>query len=220
MLTAYPAERAAALAGVPLSTLHYWARTELLVPGVSAERVELWSYDDLLGLRTIDWLRCEKRVPGDRIVPPTTMPAIRHALRRLPQVRLPLWDEDRRPTLLVDRSDNVHLIGEGDRVESVTGQRELGVDVLDLLAPFGDPAGPHGPDLRRPRPHLRIVPGKLAGEPHVERTRVETQAIAALSLRGYSVGEIEAMDPFLAAQAVEEAVDLEQQLSAYVARAA
>ena len=57
-------------------------------------------------------------------------------------------------------------------------------DVLGLTAPF-DSAGMSGPDLLRPRPHLRIVPSKVAGEPHVEQSRLTTQTIAALADRGY-----------------------------------
>jgi MerR HTH family regulatory protein len=61
---AYPADRAAALSGVPKSTLHYWARQEILVPSLSAEKVKLWSYADLMALRTIYWLRQRKHSPG------------------------------------------------------------------------------------------------------------------------------------------------------------
>ena len=57
---AYTAERAAALSGVPKSTVHYWARQDILIPSVSAERVKLWSYGDLMALRTIYWLRQTK----------------------------------------------------------------------------------------------------------------------------------------------------------------
>ena len=39
--------------------------------------------------------------------------------------------------------------------------------------------GGTGPDLLRPRPQLRIVPGKLGGSPHVEHTRLETLALAS-----------------------------------------
>lgn len=38
---AYQADRAAALSGVPLSTVHWWAREEILVPSISAQRVKL-----------------------------------------------------------------------------------------------------------------------------------------------------------------------------------
>ncbi|HZO49924.1 MAG TPA: MerR family transcriptional regulator [Gaiellaceae bacterium] len=50
---AYTADRASALSGVPKSTLHYWARIEILVPRISPERIKLWSYPDLMALRTI-----------------------------------------------------------------------------------------------------------------------------------------------------------------------
>lgn len=50
---AYPADRAAALSGVPVSTVHWWARHDVLVPSISAQRVKLWSYPDLMGLRII-----------------------------------------------------------------------------------------------------------------------------------------------------------------------
>ena len=46
---AYNAERAAALSGVPKSTVHYWARHGHLVPSV-ATRPRLWSFTDLLAL--------------------------------------------------------------------------------------------------------------------------------------------------------------------------
>jgi hypothetical protein len=57
---AYPADRTAALAGIPKSTLHYWARTELVVPSISSSKLKRWSYADLLLLRLIDWLRQDK----------------------------------------------------------------------------------------------------------------------------------------------------------------
>lgn len=47
----YTAERAAALSGVPKSTVHYWARQGILIPSGSPERVKLWSYGDLMALR-------------------------------------------------------------------------------------------------------------------------------------------------------------------------
>jgi DNA-binding transcriptional MerR regulator len=81
-LGTYPADRAAALSGVPLSTVHYWARHDILMPSVSAERTKLWSFTDLLALRTIYWLRQPKQV-GDRDIPRSTMRAVRKALTAL-----------------------------------------------------------------------------------------------------------------------------------------
>ncbi len=91
-------------------------------------------------------------------------------------------------------------------------------DVLGLTAPFGN-AGLRGPDLLRPRPHLRIVPAKVAGEPHVAHSRITTQTIAALAARGYSADQLADMyqEP---EEAITEAIDLEQDLSASIATAA
>ncbi|MGZ6662665.1 MAG: MerR family transcriptional regulator [Solirubrobacteraceae bacterium] len=77
---AYTAERAAALSGVPRSTLDYWARNDILVPSISPAKVKLWSYTDLMGLRTIYWLRQRKVTTEGWQVPATAMPAVRKAL--------------------------------------------------------------------------------------------------------------------------------------------
>jgi uncharacterized protein (DUF433 family) len=54
---------------------------------------------------------------------------------------------------------------------------------------------------------------KVAGEPHVEHSRLTTQTIAALADRGYPVAQIAAMydEPEVV---IGEAIDLERQLAA------
>jgi uncharacterized protein (DUF433 family) len=208
---AYPADRAAALSGVPKSTVHYWARQEILVPSLSAEKVKLWSYADLMALRTIYWLRQRKQSPGGHEVPPSSMPAVRRALGELRELDLDLWNEEGGPTVAVDQAGRVILDPHG---LPVTDEHQLVAhsDWLDLIHPFPTREGAKGPDLQRPRPHLRIVPGKLAGSPHIARSRVETRALAALARRGMGTGKIARLYPSLEAAAIDEALDLEHQL--------
>jgi uncharacterized protein (DUF433 family) len=208
---AYPADRAAALSGVPKSTVHYWARQEILLPSLSAEKVKLWSYADLMALRTIYWLRQRKQSPGGHEVPASSMPAVRRALRELRDLDLDLWDEEGGPTVAVDHAGRVILDPHG---LPAMDERQLVAhsDWLDLIHPFPTREGAKGPDLQRPRPHLRIVPGKLAGSPHVARSRVETRALAALARRGMGTGKIARLYPSLEATAIDEALDLEHQL--------
>lgn len=78
----YEARRAAALAGVPVSTVYDWARKEVVVPGVSPVRQKLWSYADLMALRIVSWLRHPKEAP-EGILPASPMPEVRRALARL-----------------------------------------------------------------------------------------------------------------------------------------
>src|SRR5438046_1780111 len=107
-LGAYTADRAAALSGVPKSTIHWWARNDVLVPSVSATKVMLWSYADLMGLRVIYWLRQRKTTKLGVDVPRTSMPAVRRALKELRACQLSLFEEHR-PTILVDMTGKLHV---------------------------------------------------------------------------------------------------------------
>lgn len=215
---AYPADRTSALSGVPVSTVHYWAREEILVPSISPSKIKLWSYSDLMALRTIYWLRQRKVTDVGPDIPPTTMPAVRRALRALRDLDLGLWTEENGPGVVVDPNGEIYLRTD-DGPETVSGARPLDPDLFDLIAPFETPVA-RGPNLHRPRPHLRIVPGKLSGAPHIEHTRIETLAIASLRARGFGSDRIEKLYPDARPVALEEAFDLERQLNANLAQAA
>jgi uncharacterized protein (DUF433 family) len=208
---AYTADRAAALSGVPRSTVHYWARKEVLVPSVSPTKVKLWSYADLMGLRTIYWLRQGKVTNEGWDIPPSTMPAVRKALRLLRELDLDLWTDDGGPAIAVDPGGEIFRLVDDEVVESMGGARPLHRDLLNLIEPFTTRTT-HGPNLQAPRPNLRIVPGKLSGSPHIAHTRLETVTIAALRERGFLPANIERLYPRVQPIALAEAVDLEQQL--------
>jgi uncharacterized protein (DUF433 family) len=208
---AYTADRAAALSGVPKSTIHYWARSEVLVPSVSPERVKLWSYSDLLGLRFIYWLRRPKVAEGGWGIPRTSMPTVRRALRLLHALDLDLFEEGR-PTVLVDGTGHVIVDPPGESPRTLEGQLVLR-DVIDLIAPFTADEGLRGPDLARPSQFVRIVPRKLAGAPHIVETRVETQALHTLEVRGFSHDRIARLYPALDPAAIEDALRVERQLA-------
>ena len=206
---AYTADRASALAGVPKSTVHYWARHEILAPSVSSERVKLWSYADLMALRTIYWLRQPKTRHDGDAVPATSMRAVRRAVSALRALDLQLWNETKGPVVAVSRSGEVFFTHGG--VESVEGQAALAGEWLDLVAPF-ETDELRGPDLHAPRPSLRIVPGKLSGSPHIVSTRIETIALAALEERGLPEAKIAKLYPVASPAAIADALDLEHQL--------
>jgi uncharacterized protein (DUF433 family) len=202
----YPAARAAALSGVPVSTVYDWARTGVVVPSVSMEREKLWSYADLMALRIVSWLRHPKPEASR-----SPMPRVRRALQRLEEQGLDIWDAGATAgSLFVDRSGHLYIATLDGLVDD-TGASLLDLG-LDLLAPFASGLGT-GPDLRRPRPNLRIVPGKCAGEPHLVGTRVTTLAITALADRGFDEAAIAKLYPDSDRDALREAVDLERELA-------
>lgn len=207
---AYDAERASALSGVPRSTIHYWARNAVLVPSVSETRVKLWSFADLMALRVIYWLRQKKTDAAGAEIPATGMRAIRRALKRVRELDEPLWHPEK-TSIWIDTAGEVVVRGpEGP--ETIEGQGLL-ADTVNLVAPFTTHEGLHGPDLARPRPQVRIVPGKLSGSPHIVGTRLETRALYAMVRDGIDVGTVAALYPFASREQIAEAIDLETQLA-------
>lgn len=207
---AYPAGRAASLAGVPLSTLHYWSRHGIWTPSVSMIRPRRWSYADLLALRLIDWLRRDK--PSVQ-VPRTSMAKIKQALAVVEDIGEQLME--RSVTVSVDKRGGVVLRVRGEVFVPlprglVQGLMDLGE--IDLVEAFHGHGGIMGPHLTQPRPTLRIIPGKLSGEPHVVDTRIPTSAVAALAASGLGPSDVVALYPDLTLDNVEEAIDLEGQL--------
>ena len=104
-----------------------------------------------------------------------------------------------------------------DRQRALLGGPHDDDTVLEVLAPFKT-ASTRGPDLRFPRPELRIVPGKLSGAPHIAQTRVESESVAALSRSGLPMATIYELYPEIGHRAIDQAVDLEQQLAENLGR--
>lgn len=184
---AYPADRAAALSGVPISTVHYWARKEILAPSISPERLKLWSYPDLMGLRIIYWLRHEKTGDDGQEVPASTMPKVKAVLEQLSDMDLALWSEEHGPRVRVDLAGKI-LVTEGPHPEDASGQAVLaGSGELDVLEPFPTKQG-KGPHLVHPRPMLRIVPGKLGARHTLSTPVLSRRPLALLRCEGWTPG--------------------------------
>jgi uncharacterized protein (DUF433 family)/DNA-binding transcriptional MerR regulator len=208
----YEAGRASALSGVPKSTVYWWARGGVVVPSVSPVREKLWSYADLMALRIVSWLRHPKAA-GEDGLPASPMGEVRQALAALERRGLDLWEPDHAggSPLVVDRAGRI-FIRTTDEVTDLAGQRcLLDSDVLELMAPFSI-GGVRGPNLVAPRDRLRIVPARVAGEPHIADTRLTTLSILALARRGMTAIRIAEMYD-VPVDAVDDALDLEGQLS-------
>ena len=208
----YEAQRASALSGVPLSTVYLWARNEIVVPSVSPTRVKLWSYADLMGLRVVYWLRHPKQ-DQNREIAASPMSQVREALADLERRGLDVWDDgadEPDSPLRVDQSGKIWVQANG--VVETDGQQAL-PEILDLLGPF-EFGQQRGPDLLRPRPRLRIIPGKMSGEPHLAGSRITTQAAAALYEHFGDVERIAGLYAEMDAGIFEQAIEFEHSLAA------
>lgn len=210
----YSASRASALAGVPTSTIYEWARKRIVVPSISPEKLKLWAWADLVALRAIYWLR--HPIPDVR--QPTSMARVRHFIAEVESAALHVGEAlgEHKIVLRVDPAGVVHIERDGILVEAAYdfSQRVANEIVVDLLETFSCDSNLRGPNLMTPRPELRIIPGKLAGEPHVRDTRIETRVLAALRRRNLAPEAIVELYPGLSIQALEQSLDLEKQLDA------
>lgn len=198
----YDTHRAAALSGVPASTIHYWARTGLYTPSIlPGPRTRLWSWADLLALRLIDWLR-----KGDESRVKSGVPGIRQALEQLE--RADYTRDDLSRLVAVSNTDGeLYLQLPAGNVRARPGAQGTLPEVLHLVAPYNS-----APDLLEPRPLLRIIPGKLHGEPHIIGTRIPSLTISALDKAGYRLEQIQAMYPDASPEALIEAINFERSL--------
>jgi uncharacterized protein (DUF433 family) len=147
------------------------------------------------------------------------MSAVRRALKELAELDLDLWTDDAGPNVAVDRRGEI-VLDVRDHPQHADGQQLLDADQFQLLRPFEISRETRGPDLVAPRPRLRIIPGKLSGAPHVHRTRIETEALAALARRGLTSDRIVVLYPAIEQADVRDALDLERQLQPDLALAA
>lgn len=203
----YTAERAAQLSGVPKTTVYYWARTSrLVIPSISPDRVKLWSYQDLVLLRFTAWLRKNRVSVED----------VREVLERLRHEppNLTVRTGGRRVFLPSDHGNYIF--------DLLNNQTALAGQVADMLPEFELQSSEvpelgrkrlWGPNLVSPSIHTRIHPDVLVGEPYLERSRIPTSALFALTERslGYErIAELYGLDlPF-----VQEAIWLESSMRA------
>jgi uncharacterized protein (DUF433 family) len=141
------------------------------------------------------------------------MSDVRRALAEVAELGLDIWSsgyDGQGTPLRVDRAGKIY-VDVGERIETTHREGVIG-EALDLLGPFDTDEG-HGPDLIRPRPHLRIVPGKVSGEPHLDHSRITTLTVASLYDRFKDLDKVAALYPDVTLKAIEEAIDLERQLA-------
>ncbi|GID29043.1 DUF433 domain-containing protein [Paractinoplanes brasiliensis] len=203
---AYEPRIASALSGATRSQLDYWRREELLVPEVSATRPLLYSFRDLIALRTFVYLR-ESR-------PLQTIRKAMNSLRDIGETehlsKYRFVTQGRRGIALVQSS------GEG-AVELVErpGHQLTVLALGDVLRSFPLDSI-EVPNLAHPRPKLSVNPAVRRGYPVVAGTRVGYDLVAGLVRDGVSPAEIKEYYPGVSAEAARDAVSFAD----YVDRAA
>lgn len=160
------------LTGATESQLTTWARNGLLVPEIRDGRRRLYSFRDLLALRTMAKLRSK-----------VSLQKIRRAFDTMSELELtdhPSHYE------LVAHEDSIRLVERSSAIGHVVTDlvrnrtQTVLVSLDDVMAPFRNFRGDQVVDFRRPRPHLEVREGRMGGIPTAEGTRVTFDSIARL----------------------------------------
>ncbi|WP_308249784.1 DUF433 domain-containing protein [Sphaerisporangium fuscum] len=203
----YSPKLAAALSGATLRQLAHWRRAgsgrgAVLVPEISDVRPILYSFRDVVALRTCVRLRND-----------ASLQKIRRALDTLRD------DLDECEHLsayrLVADGSTIYLV-EHERATDLVHQKAHLVihDMVDVLRPFYRD-GRHIPDLLQPREHVTLDPGVRGGVPVIEGTRIPYDDVAALLRDGVPADRISEYYPNVTASAARDAADFADYVDSY-----
>ncbi len=198
---------AAALSGATVSQLHHWRSPRtgpLLAPEIAAAPRAVYSFQDVLALRTFVRLREN-----------ASLQKIRTAIGNLRDIgeagHLASYK------LVSDRGGNIQLLTGDEAVDlgKKPGQLQLVAVIGEVIEPFAARAGVLVPHLLRPRPGLAVDPETLGGTPVIAGTRVPYDAVAELMRDGVTAEQIGDYYPAVTAAAARDALDFARYVDSY-----
>jgi uncharacterized protein (DUF433 family)/DNA-binding transcriptional MerR regulator len=207
---AFPVPIASVLTGASPRQLAYWRKSTksappLLVPEGKRSGRYLYSWADIVALRSIVYLRQEK-----------SLPRIRRAVDLLRRLEADTWTHlgryrlIRTPTTIVVQTP----AGEYLDLEQQPGTVLDEVLMDDVLAPFETTGGRMVPALQRPRPRLAVDPHILGGYPVIAGSRVPFDVVASLADDELDADEIADVYPSVDREAIGDAVSFARQVAA------
>jgi uncharacterized protein (DUF433 family) len=207
---AFPVPLTSALSGATKAQLAYWRRRTrahppLLVPSAQIGGRFLYSWADLVALRSLVYLRQEK-----------SLPRIRKAVAMLQALESEEWEHLAEYRLIRTAKTIVVWTPRGEIVdlEQVPGAMLDEILMADVLGPFKSASGRNVPELRQPKPQLTVDPAVLGGYPVVSGTRVPYDIVAGLADDGLSDADIVQLYPSVAPSAVSDALVFAQDVAA------
>lgn len=207
---AFPVPIASVLTGATVAQLAYWRKNTpsapaLLVPEGKRGGRYLYSWADVVALRSIVYVRSEK-----------SLPRIRRAVATLRALEAEEWTHLASYTLISSkksifvRTPTGQLLDVGEHPGTVLEE----ILMRDVLEPFETRTGRDVPALKRPRPHITVDPGVLGGYPVLAGTRVPFDAVAALASENLDVAEIRMIYPSARGEAIHDALAFAKQVAA------
>lgn len=193
----FPIPLASKMSGASTHQLAYWRNTDVLVPEVESQtRPYLYSFRDVVALRTFAWLRADH-----------SLQAIRKSLDTIRELDM------------VDHPANYRLVKMGSTI-GVVGDDQHAIDLLrnpgqetvgtleDVFAKFQTKKRRTVDPLLHPRAGVEVNPNRLGGWPTITGTRVPFDIVASLIADGTVAPEhVADYYPGVSADAARDALD-------------
>jgi uncharacterized protein (DUF433 family)/DNA-binding transcriptional MerR regulator len=197
---AFPVPIASVLTGATPRQLEYWRRPTdsqppLLVPTAKRSGRYLYSWADIVALRSIIYLRQEK-----------SLPKIRRAVKTLRNLQTDEWEHLGRYRLARTQETIIVVTPKEEILDLERSPGTVLEEVLmkDVLDPF-EAHGRTVPALSEPRPFLAVNPNVLGGYPVIAGSRVPFNLVAALADEGADEVEITETYPSVDPRGIPEA---------------
>lgn len=197
---AYPIQLASVLSGASVSQLRLLRTRGIVVPEVNPANPSLYSFRDVVALRTVAFLRSQ-----------TSMQRIGRAFEALRS--LEFTGHPAEYSFGTDGSSILFETPEGTTIDlshRTTGQVVL-FPLNQILSPFTNWNEVEVVDFHRPRPHLEVDRSRLDGWPTIENTRIGYDVISELiDGQTVTVDDVDYFFPSVSAAAARDALELNE----------
>lgn len=201
---AFPVLLASKMSGASIGQLAYWRSSGVLKPELESSKPPLlYSFRDIVALRTVAWLRSDH-----------SLQSVRKALATLPELDLA---EHPAKYKLVKLGKSIGVVADDDPTRAIDLVKEPGQITLgtlqDVFAEFETHGHRRVDSLIHPREGVEVNPAKLGGWPTIVGTRVPYDVVAALIGDGtISPNDVVLYYPGVSAQAARDALDYHQSI--------
>lgn len=206
----FPIPITSVLTGATVRQLAYWRRhtpatPPLLVPEAKHSGRYLYSWADIVALRSIVYLRQEK-----------SLPQIRRAVATLQELEANQWTHLAAYQLISTHQSILVQTPTGQLLdlEDQPGTVLHEIPMHDVLAPFQTRNGRAVPALEHPRPRIVANPKVLGGYPVIAGTRIPFDIIASLAENNLKPNAITTIYPSVDHEAINDAISLAKQVAA------
>ena len=200
-VVSFPIPLASKMSGASVGQLAHWRKTGILVPEIESQRAPyLYSFRDIVALRTVAWLRADH-----------SLQSIRNSLGFAQELDL----ADHPASYTVVKLGESWGVQRGEQAIDIAkhpGQSTVGT-LADVFAEFETVRNRRVDKLLNPRRGVEVNPSRLGGWPTIKGTRIPFDLVAELISDGTVAPErVGDFYPGVSAEDARDALDFHRSI--------